>query len=147
MKKHFHILLLFIFLSAFASEKTILKVFELPDPKDTSAFNRASIAVIEAFQKKYPDIELISFSGIQIEGMSLDSGPLMAIAGGVSPDILYVNFRQSSTYIDNGFLYPLDDFIEQIPEEELNDRIAEPVKPVVYRKKNGDDQKHYCCLP
>lgn len=147
MKKYLNILILLIFITGFAREKTILKVFELPDPKNTSAFNRASIAVVKAFQQKYPDIELISFSGIQIEGMTLDSGPLMAIAGGVSPDILYVNFRQSSTYIDNGFLYPLDEFIELIPEEELNERIAEPVKPVVHRKKTGDDQKHYWCLP
>ena len=52
--------------------------------------------------------ELVRGSGIVAPGEGFDSGPLMAIAGGVSPDIIYVNFRQSDTYIREGFLYPLD---------------------------------------
>ena len=97
-------ILLIISLGLFAEDKVILKVFELPDPKRTDAFAKADMAVIKAFKEKYPHIELRSFSGITIEGMDLDSKPLMAIAGGVSPDILYINFRQSDTYIQNNFL-------------------------------------------
>ncbi len=128
-------------------EKVILKVFQLPDPKDTGAFAKADRAVIEAFKSKYPYIELRSFSGINIEGMDLDAGPLMAIAGGVSPDVIYVNFRQSDTYIQNNFLYPLDEFLEEMSEEELEFRVADPVWPVIERKKLGEQEEHVWMLP
>ena len=52
----------------------------------------------------------------------MDAGPLMAIAGGVSPDVIYVNFRQSDSYIRQGFLYPLDKFMAREPREEVNER-------------------------
>jgi hypothetical protein len=68
-------------------EKLILKVFELPDVRKTDAYTKANLAVIEAFRRKHPEIELRAYSGIMIENMDLDAGPLMAIAGGVAPDI------------------------------------------------------------
>jgi len=146
-KRHFIFFILSVTFFLAANENIILKVFKLPDPKSNEAFNRADMAVIEAFKKKFPHIELRSFSGIELENMELDAGPLMAIAGGVSPDILYVNFRQSSTYIENGFLYPLDEFVESMPESDVSDRIAKPVMPVVRRKKIGDTEKHYWMMP
>lgn len=137
----FFLLLLVSFLQA--DEKIILKVFELPDPKATDAFSRADRAVIAAFKEKYPNIELRSFSGIKIENMDLDAGPLMAIAGGVSPDVIYVNFRQSATYIEKGFLYPLDEYVNSMEEEELQNRIYEPVWPVVKRQKEKKIRRTY----
>lgn len=138
---------LFVFCILQAEEKIILKVFELPDPKAADAFSRADRAVIEAFKAKYPNIELRSFSGIKIENMDLDAGPLMAIAGGVSPDIIYVNFRQSATYIEKGFLYPLDEFVKYVDQDELNYRIYDPVWPVVKRKKEKDSIDHIWTIP
>ncbi len=144
-------LLLFILFFAapflYSEDKVILKVFSLPDPKATDAFNRADMEVIRAFKEKYPWIELRSFSGIQIENMELDAGPLMAIAGGVSPDVIYVNFRQSDTYIQNDFLYPLDDFLSSYTEEEIANRVEEPVLPVIRRKKLNEEEEHVWCLP
>ncbi len=96
-------------------DKVIVEVYSLPDPRKTDIFTKASRAVLDEFRRRYPHIEMVGFSGIQIEGMEMDSGPLMAIAGGVSPDVIYVNFRQSDTYIRNNFLYPLDDFIKELP--------------------------------
>ena len=140
-------ILLIISLGLFAEDKVILKVFELPDPKRTDAFAKADMAVIKAFKEKYPHIELRSFSGITIEGMDLDSKPLMAIAGGVSPDILYINFRQSDTYIQNNFLYPLDEFINNEEDDLLEERVAAPVWPVINRQKTGDEDKKIWMLP
>jgi len=128
-------------------EAVILKVFELPDPRKTDAYTKSNIAVIEAFKQKYPHIELRSFSRIKIDGMDLDSGPLMAIAGGVAPDIMYVNFRQSDTYIQNNFLYPLDEFIDQEKPELLDLRVEKPVWQVIKRVKKGDDQEKVWMLP
>lgn len=59
-----------------APDPVILKVWKLPDPKKTDAFNRADLAVVDAFRKKSPHIELRPFSGIQIERMErMDSLP------------------------------------------------------------------------
>lgn len=96
-----------------------LKLYELPSPKSSSPFDQADLEVVNAFKKKYPDIELSSFSGITIAGQAMDSKVLLAIAGGSAPDILYVNFRQSHTYISRGFLYPLDGFVRRDFKEQL----------------------------
>ncbi|HPR18672.1 MAG TPA: extracellular solute-binding protein, partial [Candidatus Cloacimonadota bacterium] len=149
MKNRIFLLSILLIFSLFlrAEEKVILKVFELPDPKAADAFSRADRAVIKAFKEKYPYIELRSFSGIKIENMDLDAGPLMAIAGGVSPDIIYVNFRQSATYIEKGFLYPLDDYVKNIDPEELSFRIYDPVWPVVKRQKGNEGEEHIWSIP
>ncbi len=115
--------------------KVPLKLFGLPDPKDSGPMAQADVAVFRAFLKKYPYIQPGGFSGIKIAGAGMDSGPLLAIAGGNSPDVLYVNFRQSDTYIQQGFLYPLDEFIKRdVTEDMLKDRVAEPVWPVIRRE-------------
>ena len=134
-------------ISLISAEPIVLKVFELPDPRKTDAYTKANIAVIEAFKKKYPNIELRSFSGIKIDGMDLDSGPLMAIAGGVAPDIMYVNFRQSDTYIQNNFLYPLDEFMAKENPEIFNLRVEKPVWQVIKRKRKGDSEEKVWMLP
>lgn len=129
-----------------AQEPVTLKLFQMPDPKNTTAFNQADLAVVRAFQKKYPYINLKRFSGIQIQGMGMDSGPLLAIAGGTSPDVIYVNFRQSDTYIQQGFLYPMDEYMEDISEELQNLRVAKPVWPVI-KRQGPDNKKHVYALP
>ena len=127
-------------------DPVIIKVWELPDPKRTDAFTRSDLAVVQAFRKKFPHIELRPFSGITIEGQAMDSRPLMAIAGGVAPDVLYVNFRQSDTYIQNGFLYPLDKFMEEMPEEEQSLRVPLPSWPVI-RRAGADGETRTWALP
>jgi multiple sugar transport system permease protein len=128
-------------------ERVVLKVFELPDSRNTEAQNKANLAVVKAFQEKHPEIELRAFSGIKIEGMDMDSGPLLAIAGGVAPDILYVNFRQSDTYIQNNLLYPLDEFIQRESPQDMDLRVEKPVWQVIRRKKKGDAQEKVWALP
>ncbi len=71
----------------------------------------------------------------------------MAIAGGVSPDIVYVNFRQSDTYIQNNFLYPLDEFLAREDPQEIDYRVEKPVWPVIKRKMLGETEKKVWCLP
>lgn len=111
-----------------------LKVFQLPDPKSTDPFPQADLEVLKAFRKKYPNIKPFAFSGITIGNNAMDSAPLLAIAGGNSADILYVNFRQSDTYIQNAFLYPLDDFVKRdMTKEELDWRVPKPAWQVIKR--------------
>ena len=86
-----------------------VKVFSLPSKRGNSPMEIARYRILERFRQLHPDIRLASATALQIEGDTQDAAPLMAIAGGTSPDILFVNFRQSDTYISRGFLHPLDE--------------------------------------
>ncbi len=157
---------------------TIINVvcFSLPNATAVDTHARSQVAIMNTFLKRFPEIfekkyrkkyeadpkkygdfdwanvqlELSSSSGIQITGTSGDSGPLMAIAGGVSPDIIYVNFRQSDTYIREGFLYPLDKpedgYYAGLTEEERNFIYSKQVMEVVNRK-GADGEKHVWTVP
>ncbi|MBR3648739.1 MAG: extracellular solute-binding protein, partial [Victivallales bacterium] len=157
--------------------KTVVTVvaWSLPDPTRTDTNTRAQVAVMKEFVKQYPQIvqkkyraryeadpdkygkfdwgnvmvELVPRSGIQVEGTGQDSGPLMAIAGGVAPDIMYVNFRQSDTYIQEGFLYPLDKaedgYFTGMDDDERSFIYHEKVMPVVRRKGPGGE--HVWAMP
>ena len=66
---------------------------------------------MQEFRKRHPEIILQPASGLKIEGLGSEIGPLMMIAGGIAPDVLNVNFRKVDSYVRQGFLYPLDEFI------------------------------------
>lgn len=141
-----------------------VSVWHLPDPTHTDAATRADAAAVRRFTQRFPaifaeryrdryradpatygrfdwdrvQVRLQRFSGIQVEGVESD---LLAIAGGVAPDVLYVNFRKSDTYIQQGFLYPLDrpedGYLSAMDEEELAFRIHEKIWPVIRRPGPG----------
>ena len=126
-------------------DKLLLKLWRLPDPRSTQPPTLAELEVVKTFRENNPTIDLTSFTGISIEGTGMDSQVLMAIAGGQSPDIMNVNFRQSESYIGQGFLYPLDEYLEERMEE-LEARVPDPVRPVVYRK-GPDGEEHWYAVP
>lgn len=153
-----------------------VKCWALPDPTRTDTQTRADVAVVREFTRRFPrifqekyaaryradsetygvydwgrvEVELEQFSGITVEGMGMDSRPLMAIAGGVAPDILYVNFRQSDTYIQEGFLYPLDKaedgYMSGMTREEQDFAIHPKVRPVI-RRKGPKGEEHIWAMP
>jgi len=149
-----------------ASGQITVKVYQLPAPGDPNIMFRAQRAVVDDFLLKPENahVELIPFTGLRAQGLSMEVGPLMAIAGGVAPDILYVNFRKSDSYIQEGFLYPLDEYIiaeskrQNIPidpdhpfsdgevPEVIRHRVPDPVWPVIYRR-GPDGNKHIWSLP
>jgi len=152
------------------ADKTIIhvKVFSLPDPSRTDTATRADAAAVKAFVQQFPalfqikyrahyeahpekyghhswehvEIKLQQYSGIQVEGVE---NALLAIAGKVSPDVMYVNFRMSYTYIEQGFLYPLDNpedgYITDMTKEELDFRINQKIWPVIRRKGNDGETR------
>ncbi|HUT25187.1 MAG TPA: extracellular solute-binding protein [Sumerlaeia bacterium] len=155
--------------------KTIIHVtvYTLPDPSDTNTFNRAEIAGVQAFKRRFPEIfaerhrdkckanprkygrhnwdnveiELKRFSGISVEGVE---GDLLAIAGGMAPDVLYVNFRRSDNYIRNDFLYPLDKpedgYLASMTQEEIDFRIHPKLWDVI-RRRGPKGEKHVWAIP
>jgi multiple sugar transport system permease protein len=118
--------------------KVDLSVWYLPRPEDTSIQARCMREVIRAFETRHPHIRLTCPTGLVIPEMSaMDTQPLMAIAGGVSPDVIYVNFRQSDTYIREGFLYPLDNWVDGLPATERDERLPARIGQVVRRTGPG----------
>ena len=153
-----------------------VKVHGLPEPSDTSTFNRGEVAGVRLFKERFPEIfaeryraryesdpatygehdwdrvkvNLYQATGIRVEGVETD---LLMIAGEQAPDVLYVNFRKSSTYIDNGFLYPLDKPADgylagpgALTEAEQDFRIHHTLWPVI-RRKAPSGEEHVWCLP
>ena len=99
---------------------TIVKVggagaYKLPDKNATDPNSRANRAIVEAFEKSHPNIRLESAQGLQIGGPGAESNLLLAFAGGTAPDVVYVNFRSSASYIQQGFLIPLDNYLKNDP--------------------------------
>ncbi len=90
--------------------------FKLPDKNATDPKSRADRAIVDAFERAHPDIQLQSAQGLQIQGQGAESNILLAFAGGTAPDVVYVNFRSSASYIQQGFLRPLDDYLAKDPE-------------------------------
>ena len=146
----------------------------LPNPRATDVQSVASRRVLRAFLTEHPDIRIEPFIIPTIEGVSMDAGPLMAIAAGIPPHAMYVNFRQSSTYLQRGFLLPLETLLarilsddprvreadddgnwladptaEQIAEavELIHERVPEPAWPVVYRPRKAGGVPHAWALP
>lgn len=145
----------------------------LPDPSDMSTFSQAEVAAVQEFKRRFPEIfaakyrdryqadpatygrhnwdrvevELERFTGIQVAGAEVD---LLAIAGGVAPDVLYLNFRKSDNYIQNNFLYPLDKpedgYLSAMTQEEIDFRINPKLWPVIDRKGPGG-AKHVWAIP
>jgi len=155
--------------------KTIIHVVvdRLPDPTRTDTFNRSEVAAVKEFEKRFPaifaekyrdkykahpekygrhnwdnvEIELERFAGIQVSDVEVD---LLAIAGGVGPDVLYVNFRKSHNYIHNRFLYPLDKpedgYFSDMTEEEIDFRVHPKIWPVI-KRKGPEGEKHIWSIP
>ncbi len=131
--------------SSTESEPVTVRVFELPTKHGSVPEQIAQYRIVERFLELHPQIRLDASTILKIQGADLDAAPLMAIAGGTSPDVIYVNFRQSDTYISQGFLYPLDEYVATISQQEFADRVPAPVLPVIYRE--GPGGKHYWAMP
>ncbi len=168
------------FLAPLQSETTEPVTFRadgLPNPTDTDIVAITQREVLRSFYQQYPQYEIIPFTMPIVGGTSaMDVGPLMAISAGIPPHAIYVNFRQSSTYIEQGFLEPLeimlarirsdnervrqtdnqDNWLEDPPREEIEEalelireRVPEPSWPVVYREdlSGRSDGKHVWAIP
>ncbi|TVR50055.1 MAG: extracellular solute-binding protein [Puniceicoccaceae bacterium] len=149
----------------------------LPSPTDTRVTALAARTVLRAFLDQNPGIEIQAFAMPQIGGtVAMDAAPLMAISAGVPPHAIYVNFRQSSTYLAQGFLAPMEVLLARLlsdnpavrqsrPDgswladptageiaaalEKLRARVPAPTWPVVFREDESGltRERHVWALP
>ena len=127
--------------------KTVeLTVCNLIDPSATDMRSRVEAAVIQRFLEDHPNVRIKKETNLRMGNNTMDVVPLMQIAGDISPDVIYVNFRFSETYIQKGFLKPLDEYMSSISREELARRVPAAVREVCYRE-GPDGKKHWYALP
>ena len=100
-----------------------LRAWGVPDQFGVGPVAEAEQMMMAQFRERYPWIDPISTTGLTIPGGSrtMDMVPFMQIAGDLAPDVLYVNFRQSQTYIGKKLLYPLDRYIEDLAGASIHD--------------------------
>lgn len=150
---------------------------DLPRPAATDVNAVAQRAVLRVFMDRHPQYIIRPFTMPQIGvDAAMDSGPLMAISAGMGPNAIYVNFRQSSTYNEQGFLAPFEILLARVqsanpmvrqtdaegnwladPEpgeiekalEMIRERVPERIWPVVYREdlSGRSDQNHVWSIP
>ena len=134
-----------------------ITVFWLPQATDAYDIGqKASVAVAQEFMRRYPNVKLKPFSFVKVPagGASIasDTDILMSMAAGTAADVLVVNFRQSDTYIRQGFLLPLDRFYDQWARapggaEELARVLPTPELWKVVKRAGPDGQEHSWALP
>lgn len=102
----------------------------IPQKDASDPWNRARRAVYERFLQLHPNVEVVPASGIQLQGRAAESGFLMSMAGGTAPDVFYVNFRQLESYVKQGFLYPLNEYVARDPHvlNGINPKVMEVIK-------------------
>jgi len=124
-------------------DKVVLRLWGgswgLPRKDDPAPWARSTRAVFEEFKRLHPEIEIVSSTGLTIQGRSTESSFLLAMAGGTAPDVFYVNFRKLHTYLEQNFLYPLDEFLENDPD--VLKRVHPRIREVITVKD------HVYCIP
>jgi ABC-type sugar transport system permease subunit/ABC-type glycerol-3-phosphate transport system substrate-binding protein len=115
--------------------------FHLPDKNATDPTSRANRAIVDAFERSHPDIRLESAQGLEIAGPAAESNLLLEFAGGNAPDVVYVNFRSSASYIQQGFLIPLDSYLQNDP------RVFRNINPHILKVLRDAGNGHIYSLP
>ncbi|MCF7837893.1 MAG: extracellular solute-binding protein [Candidatus Marinimicrobia bacterium] len=94
--------------------RILLRMQALPMPTDMRPEALVARQIVREFNAQFPQYKIERFTFPELEGMGQDQGPLMAITTGVPPLGIYVNFRQSSTYVNHGFLVPLEVLVARL---------------------------------
>ncbi len=90
----------------------------------------AERAVLDAFRAKHPEIEIEPHVKLRMAGPRGEATFYMSMAGQTAPDALYVYGRSTQKYIDQNFLYPLNEYLT---DEIRNDPVFKKFYPAISR--------------
>ncbi|MHC4714290.1 MAG: extracellular solute-binding protein [Planctomycetota bacterium] len=90
--------------------KVKLRIAE-PPSSSAQVYMRAIRAIFDEYVRTHPDVELEASGGLTLEGGV--NNDLLAIVGGVSADVFSLYFQKMHSYIDQGFVLPMDEYIQQ----------------------------------
>ena len=101
------------FLCAEEETPVELILMNIPRKDARSLTERIGREVFENFLKKYPGIKVRELSGVKLENQLRMDSVIMSFAGGTAPDVIMIPFRNVTTFIEQGFVYPLDEYFEE----------------------------------
>jgi multiple sugar transport system permease protein len=144
-------------------EPVTLVVFGLPNLADANDIGaKSNMAVAQEFMRRYPNVKLKPFTFLEVPGAGAEGGSgidtdyytLMSMAAGIAPDIFSTNFRQSDSFISQGFLLPLDKYYEEWKNEpggadEVKNVFPED-KPALWEvayRTGPDGKQHLWAIP
>ncbi len=84
----------------------------IPRKDARSLTERIGREVFEQFLKTHPGIRVRELQGVRLENSGRMDSVIMAIAGGTAPDVIQIPFRNVTTFIEQGFVYPLDEYLD-----------------------------------
>jgi ABC-type glycerol-3-phosphate transport system substrate-binding protein len=111
--------------------------YGIPPKEATATTALIRRAVFEEFHRQNPDLRVVNAGGLNLVGPQAENMFLMSMAGDLAPDVFYVNFRQYYTFLEQGFMRPLDDLIARNPE------VLERANPTVMKVLTSFDGKVY----
>ena len=87
----------------------------IPAANAAAVFAKAQRAIFDAYVASHPEVEFAGAGGLALTGPTgnASSSDFLAIAGGVSPDVFSLYFRRMHSYIEQGFVMSLDDYLEK----------------------------------
>lgn len=131
-----------------AEGKTQIRVSGLPNPSLSDPASIGRQRALDLFLKLNPDIEVKSAEGIRIDTLASEVTTIMMIAGDIAPDVLNMNFRSMDTFVGQGMVAPLDEFVAKAKAagNNVEDRILPQVRDVVYRPW-PEGKRHLYGLP
>ena len=129
------IILIFMSLLAAAEEKVYIDLGTLTGPDDPKTLSqRVNKQILSRFKEKYPQYGFKLTESLRLFNQQTMDAIIMQMAGGTAPDILYIPFRNSTSFVDQGFCYPLDEYVEQWSKEvNINDKIHPQLWQVIKR--------------
>lgn len=128
-----------------ATNLVTLRVSGLPSGSASDPGSIAGQRVVAEFKKRNPSIQLIPAEGLRIETVTAEANTIMMIAAGIAPDVLQMNFRSIDTFVQQGMVAPLDEFL-QAKEPERLERILPQIRPIITRF-GPDETKQTYALP
>ncbi len=123
------------FLHAEKEAPVEIVLMNVPRKDARSLTERIGREVFENFLKKYPYIKVRELSGVKLENQLRMDSVVMSFAGGTAPDVVIIPFRNVTTFIEQGFVYPLDEYFEEWNKTtDVYSRCVPQVWPVVKQK-------------
>lgn len=132
--------------AAGAGEVVRLRITGMASPEATAPPRVAEFRLQQEFLSRHPEVELVRAEGITLENAVAEVTLVMMVAGGITPDVLALNFRSIDTFVRMGVVEPLDSFLDrETPEERaaIFERIAPQVIPVMRRFGPDGTQRIY----
>lgn len=118
-----------------ADSPVTIRVSGLPSPSDTSPLSVSQQRALARFLELNPNVRIESAEGIRIPTMAGEVTTIMMVAGDIAPDVFFLNFRSIDTFVRQGMVAPLDEFVarERAAGNDIMARIPPQIRDVVFR--------------